>query len=279
LLVSSRRLRGGPCCHGAQRSPTRRLIVPPNRFPLFACQRPNSGWRLPAPASPGIPRVHEPSIWPDISIRKFTWFLDNLSSHKPKEDRWLRAHPNVRFHFTPTHASWLNQIEIWFSILSRQALRGANFTSVARLRQAIDEFIKNYNSDAAPFELQHLRRRKLLRMEGPSPRGTLESGGANKGNHDEKIQKPRYRIQNTLSSPRCLFSSPCPSVICEILLRIHSLSAANPLEVGMIAVKSSGVNRIEGARLRGGWSLSLSPFLEPGLFHAEIPKPPTPEDE
>jgi len=78
--------------------------------------------------------------------------LDNLSSHKPKEDRWLRAHPNVHFHFTPTHASWLNQIEIWFSILSRQALRGANFTSVAQLRHAIDEFIKNYNSDAAPFE-------------------------------------------------------------------------------------------------------------------------------
>jgi len=78
--------------------------------------------------------------------------LDNLSSHKPKEDRWLKAHPNVHFHFTPTHASWLNQIEIWFSILSRQALQGANFTSVAQLRHAIDQFIKNYNSDAAPFE-------------------------------------------------------------------------------------------------------------------------------
>lgn len=78
--------------------------------------------------------------------------LDNLSSHKPKEDRWLRAHPNVHFHFTPTHASWLNQIEIWFSILSRQALQGASFTSVAQLRNAIDEFIKNYNVDAAPFE-------------------------------------------------------------------------------------------------------------------------------
>jgi transposase len=78
--------------------------------------------------------------------------LDNLSSHKPKQDRWLKAHPNVHFHFTPTHASWLNQIEIWFSILSRQALRGANFTSVAELREAIDTFIKTYNSKAVPFE-------------------------------------------------------------------------------------------------------------------------------
>ena len=77
--------------------------------------------------------------------------LDNLNTHK-KNEAWLKKHPKVHFHFTPTHASWLNQIEIWFSILSRQALQGANFTSVAQLRHAIDEFIKNYNSDAAPFE-------------------------------------------------------------------------------------------------------------------------------
>jgi len=51
--------------------------------------------------------------------------LDNLSTHKPKQDRWLRRHPRVHFHFTPTCASWLNQVECWFSILARQALRGA----------------------------------------------------------------------------------------------------------------------------------------------------------
>ncbi len=44
--------------------------------------------------------------------------LDNLSTHKPKHDAWLSRHPNVHFHFTPTHASWLNQVEVWFSILS-----------------------------------------------------------------------------------------------------------------------------------------------------------------
>lgn len=77
--------------------------------------------------------------------------LDNLSTHKPKEDRWLAAHPRVHFHFTPTHASWLNQIEVWFSILSRQALAGASFTSTAQLRQAIDDFIAAYNPKAHPF--------------------------------------------------------------------------------------------------------------------------------
>jgi transposase len=78
--------------------------------------------------------------------------LDNLNTHKPKHDRWLAQHPNVHFHYTPTHGSWLNQVEVWFSILSRQALRGANLRSVQELRQTIDAFIKAYNQTAAPFE-------------------------------------------------------------------------------------------------------------------------------
>jgi transposase len=77
--------------------------------------------------------------------------LDNLSTHKPKCDRWLTRHPNVHFHFTPTHASWLNQVEIWFSILSQKTLDGASFASPTRLREAIDAFIARYNDDAKPF--------------------------------------------------------------------------------------------------------------------------------
>jgi transposase len=78
--------------------------------------------------------------------------LDNLNTHKPKHDRWLRQHPNVHFHFTPTRASWLNQVEVWFSILARRALRGASFTSPRQVRHAIDQFIAAYNPTAAPFE-------------------------------------------------------------------------------------------------------------------------------
>lgn len=78
--------------------------------------------------------------------------VDNLNTHKPKHDRWRARHPHVHFHYTPTHASWLNQIECWFSILSRQALQGASFTSVAQLRQAIDKFVASYNETATPFE-------------------------------------------------------------------------------------------------------------------------------
>lgn len=78
--------------------------------------------------------------------------LENLNTHKPKQDRWLQRHPNVRLHFTPTYSSWLYQVECWFSILSRQALRGASFTSPRQLRQAIDDFVTAYNEKAAPFE-------------------------------------------------------------------------------------------------------------------------------
>ena len=76
--------------------------------------------------------------------------LDNLNTHKKNED-WLERHPNVRFHFTPTRASWLNQVEIWFSILQAKSLRGASFTSVAQLRRHIDDFIAAYNDDPTPF--------------------------------------------------------------------------------------------------------------------------------
>ena len=78
--------------------------------------------------------------------------LDNLNTHKPKYDRWLAKHPKVHFHYTPTHASWLNQVEIWFSILWRQALKGLSVNSLRNLRRAIDDFIGAYSQTAHPFE-------------------------------------------------------------------------------------------------------------------------------
>jgi transposase len=77
--------------------------------------------------------------------------LDNLSTHKPKRDMWLARHPNVHLHYTPTHASWLNQIEIWFSILAGQSLKGASFQCLADLTSHIGNFIAAYNDTAKPF--------------------------------------------------------------------------------------------------------------------------------
>ncbi len=77
--------------------------------------------------------------------------LDNYCTHK-KCGLWLAAHPNVRFHYTPTSASWLNQVEIWFGILSRKALRGLSTTSTEELRGAIEAFIARYSQNAKPFK-------------------------------------------------------------------------------------------------------------------------------
>jgi len=84
--------------------------------------------------------------------REIHVILDNLNTHKPKQDRWLARHPKVRFHFVPTYSSWLNMVEVWFSILSRQALRNLSCTAVRQLREAIDQFVKAYRDTAAPFE-------------------------------------------------------------------------------------------------------------------------------
>lgn len=78
--------------------------------------------------------------------------LDNLNTHKPKHDRWLARHANVHFHYTPTHASWLNQVEVWFSILTRAALRGLSATDPYQVRDAIDRFTAARNEHPVPFE-------------------------------------------------------------------------------------------------------------------------------
>lgn len=82
--------------------------------------------------------------------RELHVILDNLNTHK-KNERWLKKHPNVCFHFTPTRASWLNQVEIWFSILQGQSLSGASFTAVRELQEHIDAFVSAWNQQAEPF--------------------------------------------------------------------------------------------------------------------------------
>ncbi len=77
--------------------------------------------------------------------------LDNYCTHK-KNEEWLARNKNIHFYFTPTSASWLNQVEIWFGIFSRKALRGASFASPKALRQRIEDFIARYNPNSKPFK-------------------------------------------------------------------------------------------------------------------------------
>ena len=78
--------------------------------------------------------------------------VDNLSAHQTdKVAELLEYNPRVHLHFTPTHASWLNQVELFFSILERRLLRRGDFASVDELTRRIIAFIKDYNRRAAPF--------------------------------------------------------------------------------------------------------------------------------
>jgi transposase len=78
--------------------------------------------------------------------------LDNYSTHKhPEVKRWLEKHPRYHLHFTPTSASWLNQVEIWFSLLTRRRIRRGVFKSVEELMAAIEKYIEAHNHNPTPF--------------------------------------------------------------------------------------------------------------------------------
>lgn len=78
--------------------------------------------------------------------------LDNYATHKtPAVKRWLKRHPRYHLHFTPTSASWLNQVERVFADLTEKQLRRGVFTSVASLEKRAMEYLDNRNDDAKPF--------------------------------------------------------------------------------------------------------------------------------
>lgn len=90
--------------------------------------------------------------WSDPSRRILHIVIDNYGTHSSHlVTEWIDAHPDVKLHFTPSHASWLNQIELWFSILYRRALQRGDFKSKEDLATRLIEFIEDYNEEAKPF--------------------------------------------------------------------------------------------------------------------------------
>ena len=91
---------------------------------------------------------------------------DNVPTHHGKMVRaWLAAHPRFRFHFTPVHCSWTNQVEQWFSILQRKRLRFADFTDLPALETAVLAFIDEWNDIAHPFNWTRASFQKVLRPQ------------------------------------------------------------------------------------------------------------------
>jgi transposase len=84
--------------------------------------------------------------------RQLHVICDNYATHKhPTVRAWLAKHPRVQLHFTPTSASWLNLVEVFFSIIERQALRRGDFASVSELVTAIRRFCAAWNQHCQPF--------------------------------------------------------------------------------------------------------------------------------
>lgn len=78
--------------------------------------------------------------------------VDNYATHSHKAVKnWLVRHPRWHIHHTPTYASWLNQVEIWFNLITQQAIRRGTFTSVKELVSKIQLYIENYNRHPHPF--------------------------------------------------------------------------------------------------------------------------------
>jgi hypothetical protein len=98
------------------------------------------------------------------SVTRIHLVCDNVSIHHGKLVRaWLQNHPRFQMHFTPVHCSWMNQVEQWFSILTRKRLRAPNFADVAPLEAAVTPFVDEWNERAEPFRWTAKSFAKVLR--------------------------------------------------------------------------------------------------------------------
>lgn len=91
----------------------------------------------------------EASVPKDLDIHLV---IDNYATHKHAKIRgWLASRPRYHVHFTPTSASWLNQVERWFGIITHRAIRRGTFKNVKELVAKIEQFVSNYNKETTPF--------------------------------------------------------------------------------------------------------------------------------
>jgi hypothetical protein len=99
------------------------------------------------------------SAEPYASARRVFWVVDNGSSHRgPRtEDRLRERWPQVRVVHTPIHASWLNQVELYFSIIQRKVLEPNQWRSLAELEATLRAFADRYSEIAEPFEWRFTR--------------------------------------------------------------------------------------------------------------------------
>ena len=118
--------------------------------------------------------------------------VDNLNIHKNEAARrWLKRHPRVHFHYTPTHASWVNMIECFFSMLGKQALSQSVHTSKRQLKEFLLDYIKHRNQNPKPF----------VWTKGPEKlQRIIEATKQYQSTHPRKPRKRRGRARRATSN-------------------------------------------------------------------------------
>ncbi len=102
---------------------------------------------------------------PNFEAKAKDIILGNLTVHKtPLVRAWQKQHPNVHFHFTPTYASWLNQVEMWLGMITRDCIRRGIFCSVPDLGHKILAYIRHSNRHAQPFHWAYSNPKKRIRV-------------------------------------------------------------------------------------------------------------------
>jgi transposase len=97
----------------------------------------------------GFLRHLEASVPPTLDLHLI---IDNYATHKHATVRaWLAAHPRYHLHYTPTYSSWLNQVERWFGLITRRAIRRGSFRNVKELVRRIDAYVTQHNRHPTPF--------------------------------------------------------------------------------------------------------------------------------
>jgi len=104
--------------------------------------------------------------------RQIHIILDNLSAHKTKlVDQFLQNNSRVKFHFTPTYSSWLNQVELWFGKIERDLIARGIFSSVHDLARKIKRYLKAYSANAKPIQWKYSDPARRIRSNELSATG------------------------------------------------------------------------------------------------------------
>jgi transposase len=111
----------------------------------------------------GFLRHIEEQVPKDLDVHMI---VDNYGTHKhARVKAWLARHPRFHLHYTPTYFSWLNQVELWFGLITQRAIRRGSFTSVTDLRRQIERFVADWNQHPHPFKWTATAESILARLE------------------------------------------------------------------------------------------------------------------